>query len=362
MGLLLGASSRGAVFFADETDGPLARRCLKPARMARSEAEPGPIEVALVPGSDAEPLTHVAPRLLEAVPGLYPNMLEDLAETAGGEPGGLRHDDLATLSRVMQVVLHHIEDDATDPGAVRRAREALERPFVHVTLEAEPGSAGPRVYRCDTLDADGIPISPDLRSMLQGLEVGGHLLLHVAQACDDAVHWLAICATRISDRQVQVNLFNPNGWGALAGRNGFDRIPAIGKSLSIEEAAEALSDLNGGVIDFPAAVRSSRAREQWHNVGGGSPLSAWLRAAGPATLQLAPHRMTPQKSEDCGVEVEFAWLASVLPEQDYKLAKAHGLNVLLQAAEANDLDESVTQRLRERITSSLSGHSMATGG
>jgi len=88
-----------------------------------------------------------------------------------------------------------------------------------------------------------------------------------------------------------------------------------------------LSDLDGGVIDFPTAIRSSRARAQWHNVGGGSPLSAWLRAADPeTTLQWHLPRMTPQKRDDCAIEVEFAWLGGVLAEQDYKLAKAHALN------------------------------------
>jgi hypothetical protein len=86
-----------------------------------------------------------------------------------------------------------------------------------------------------------------------------------------------------------------------------------------------------------------------------------LRAVGPESmLQPTGQRMTPQKGQDCLIEVQFAWLASVLPEADYKLAKAHVLNVLTEAAEANDLDEEVLERLRQRATSSLSAHAMAT--
>ncbi|MBW8833131.1 MAG: hypothetical protein JF606_27880 [Burkholderiales bacterium] len=57
----------------------------------------------------------------------------------------------------------------------------------------------------------------------------------------------------------------------------------------------------------------------------------------------------------------FAWLASVLPEADYKLAKAHVLNILTQAALYHDLDKRVVERLREHVTSGLSAHAMPTG-
>lgn len=69
--------------------------------------------------------------------------------------------------------------------------------------------------------------------------------------------------------------------------------------------------------------------------------------------------MKPQKADDCAIEVEFAWLASVLPPADYKLAKAHVLNVLAQAAKTAGWSETELQRLQDRITTSLSGYAMS---
>ena len=76
------------------------------------------------------------------------------------------------------------------------------------------------------------------------------------------------------------------------------------------------------------------------------------------TLEATGRQMTPQKRDDCTLEVEFAWLANVLPEADYKLAKAHVLNMLAHAPAPAGVDEAVLQRLRERVTSSLSGQSV----
>ena len=196
--------------------------------------------------------------------------------------------------------------------------------------------------------------------MLQALGPGEHLLLRASQTQGDAGHALAISLTRLEGDGVRVNLLNPNGWGGIARREHFHQLPAIAKVLSIDQAREALALLSGHVIEPPEVVRSPAALENWHRVANGAPLTAWLRAAGPdSVLQPTRQRMTPQKGQDCLVEVQFAWLASVLPEADYKLAKAHVLNVLTQAGVANDADQPVLERLRQRATSSLSAHAMA---
>jgi hypothetical protein len=198
--------------------------------------------------------------------------------------------------------------------------------------------------------------------MLHALGPGEHLLLRGTQSQGDDAHALAISITRLDGGLVQVNLLNPNGWGGIARREDFVRYPAIGKVLTIDQAHAALVSLSGHVIEPPAVVQSSAARANWHQAENGAPLAAWLRAVGPdSVLRPTGLRMTPQKGQDCLIEVQFAWLASVLPEADYKLAKAHVLNILTEAAEANDLEEEVLERLRQRATSSLSAHAMATG-
>jgi hypothetical protein len=342
-----------AIFHAAQVDDTFAARCEKPERAGRSEVSPGPIEVAVTSTSDDGDVAHVEPALLQALPRIYPNHLEDLAEAAGGQLGGLHTADAIGLSHVMQGVLRHIEQDSTDPVAVRRAFDALERPFIEIMLDAvEQPDGTARGYRCEVVEPDLRYDEPehDLGEMLHALTPGEHLLIRGTQSRGDDAHALAISITRLDGGLVQVNLLNPNGWGGIARREDF------------EQAHAALTSLSGHVIEPPAVVQSSAALANWQQVENGAPFAHWLRAVGPdSILQPTGQRMTPQKGEDCLIEVQFAWLASVLPEADYKLAKAHVLNILTEAAEANDLDEDVLERLRQRATSSLSAHAMATG-
>ena len=354
-----------AIFQAAQVDDTFAARCEKWERAGRSELNPGPIEVVPSSTGNDDGVAHVEPALLQALPGVYPNHVEDLAEAAGGLPGGLDTADAIALSHVVQGVLRHIEQDSTDPVAVRRAFDALERPFIEISLDAvEQPDGTARGYRCEVFEPRRRldEAEHDLGEMLHSLGPGEHLLLRGIQSRGDNAHALAISLTRLDGGLVQVNLLNPNGWGGVARREQFDRFPAVGKVLTVDQAGEALTSLSGQVIEPPAVVRSSAALANWHRVANGSPLTAWLRAVGPdSVLQPTGQRMTPQKGQDCVVEVQFAWLASVLPEADYKLAKAHVLNILTEAGEATHLEEEVLERLRQRATSSLSAHAMATG-
>jgi hypothetical protein len=240
----------------------------------------------------------------------------------------------------------------------------LQRASIELTLiQVDHTGTVSHDYKCKALNSEGFgdEAEGNLGEMLDGLQEGEHLYLRVTQAMHgDDSHSLTISATRIPGNQVQVSLFNPNGWRRIARSDSYSRIPAIGKTVSLKDAREALGSLPGGVIELPAHM-SGGVSPNWHASSAGEPLSVWLSAVNPEMQwQATGQRMTPQKANDCSIEVEFAWLASVLSEADYKLVKAHVLNILTQAALYHQLDKRVVERLRERVTSSLSAHAMAT--
>ncbi|MGM9487158.1 hypothetical protein ACS5PM_07420 [Ideonella sp. YS5] len=300
---------------------------------------------------------YVEPALMQTVSRVEPDLLQMLARTAAGTPAaGVSASAEAALSRVMEGALRHIEANCTDPAAVRRARESLAK---SIAVELVPTPSGGYLSRA----ADGDPVDPGDR--LSRLKEGEHLLVRVSQEVGDEAHALAISATRLPGRQVQLSIFNSHGWGHLSDGLGLavgltTRHPAIGKVMQLEDAGRAMGFLNNRVVNF--SDRTEQEDGAWRAPGAGLPLWVWLQTFGPDGVDLEPTgpQMTPQKSADCGIEVQFAWLASVLPEADYKLAKAHVLNTLAHAPASDDVGEGALQRLRERVTSSLSGHAMAT--
>jgi hypothetical protein len=112
----------------------------------------------------------------------------------------------------------------------------------------------------------------------------------------------------------------------------------------------------------------------WLDPATGTMLEQALHEADPSSPVLTPRReesTTPQKQPaDCGMESYFAWLSTVMPPADYKLAKAAMLHALAELADElarqaspaeKDLLAQARTRLNERLTTSLAGSSVAPG-
>ena len=340
-------------FLADGVNGrPLEDRCEQ--RPARSELHPAPIPVSLAEGPTDGGAVHVTPTLMQTLPPVEPGVLQMLARTAARTPeAGVSDRAEKAFTRIMADALRHMEADCTDPVAVQRARASLMRPFA---VEMAPTPSGGYLAMVEGGDNE----DPGRALML--LEEGEHLFLRVAQQVGLDAHALAISATRLEGGQVRLSIFNSLGWGHMSDglqlASGLtSRHAAVGKLMSLEDASKALSFLNSHVVNF--ADRTPTEDGAWQAPGAGLPLWVWLSTFGTdeADLQPTGPQTTAQKSADCGIEVQFAWLASVLPEPDYKLAKAHVLNALTHAQD--DSDPQALQHLKERVTSSLSGYAMA---
>jgi len=344
-------------FFANGVRGPLKDRCERHPEMA--SLRPGPLEVELAPTSARGKRAHVTPRLMEQVSGMDAAMLRSIADVAGGSNVGIDADEEVVLSNVMRSAVRQIAATCIDPDAVGRTIRALERPFVLFSFAAI-GEDDRYVSRGAAFTPQG---APHLAETLVQLERGEHVLVRIAldrnaPGIEPDGHRLNMTATRQSDDTVQLSVINSNGWPVVARDRGFARAPGIAKTVSIDHACEALESLHRRAFE---PTRDYRA--QWHRLDAGAPLYTWLRdeVEPDSRIDVTRQRARPQKQPDCAIEVEFAWLASVLHKADYKLVKAHVLNTFLQAAVANGSPPAVVQRLRNRLTSSLSARAMESG-
>jgi hypothetical protein len=366
LGRLQANNSATLDFLPDGFDGPLEDRRGAADLAARGDVAPGPIPVLLSPVQTEAGLASVEPALLQNAPGVEARDLRTLADVAGGRPGGVDLVEGSTLSLIIEATLRFIEPNATDPAAVQRAREALEQPYTEVQL-VKSG----RGYHCSAHGLEsqyGSAPQQALGDRLLQLDEGAHLVVRANQAvpvmADGQEAWkghaLMVSATRLPQGQVQMTIFNSHGWGYID-ESLSNRDPGIGKVMPLQEACAALDSLQGGVVSLPGSMW--KKSNEWNDPAIGLALAIWLGKAGSEpTLEATGRQMKPQKRDDCTVEVEFAWLAHVLPEADYKLAKAHVLNMLLHAPAPEGVEEAVLQRLRERVTSSLSAHSVAGAG
>ena len=373
MGSLTGTLASGLTFHPSSIDGPLAARKgifaninfeeLSEKFLQDPDCSPFPdlteislrgIEVVPSPETEVGELPWVRPKLLETVPGVPQNVLTDLADVASG----ICAPTLVNQRR-LPAVLSAALSSTEDPVAVRRAREALDRNSNAISMNQmlELSNGAPGRYRLSTSDTADV----DNHQMLQSLDEGEHLLLSVGQwDAQGTAHALAISATRLEEGNVRLSVFNSNGWTKSDGNGSAPHSPAVFKTMSITDAVAALRTLDEMGL-APAVDLPRPWLERWGDSSEGTPLLSWLRNAGPrdAMPLLSEQRMTPQKSVDCSIEVQFAWLASVLPPADYKLAKAHTLNVLAQAAETTGRSELELERLQDRITTSLSGYAVS---
>lgn len=351
-GVLTSQDGTTPTFIANKVDGPLAKRTV-------ATTQPGPIAVEVDSTYRRADRVRVTPRLMDQVPGLTPQMLRRVAEIAAGEVGGASATEQVNLARLMEAAVRQIAGHGTDPVAVGRALRALEQPFVRLLLDA---AVGEDRYEAPDAWNDARAIL-NLPERLKDLAQGEHLLTRIGLAREARGHALAISATRLSDSEVRLTLINSGGWKLGARRPGFEAEPvlAVAKTVSLNDACIALASLRDGV-EPTAEFQSSPHRHDWHQPVEGAPLYAWLDKVDPnSRLMPTEHRLKPQKGRDCAIETEFAWLATVLPKADYKLAKAHVLNTLLQTAMTTGLRHGVRERLRDRVTTSLSAHAMETG-
>jgi hypothetical protein len=297
--------------------------------------------------------------------------LEALVRVAGGAwEERLDWNQQAAVQHLLGRSLQAVAPQCTDPEAARRAARALDQDSELFLLFGLAGLCGLEDRVAASFDAAAFG------RQLAGLEPAQHAYVRITLVNGEAAHALAIGVRREADGRVRLSIINPAGWPQAEARMGGLVQPgravlAVYKTVGIHAAVAAMSALlEGRMPDCPEAqgVRGPASP--------GHALHAWLEGidAGATAPQADFHGTgrpllgVAQKEDDCPIERVFAFMATVLPPADYKLAKAAGLNALVQVADrleppgtaaAGSPLQAARQRLQQRITTTLSGYMVA---
>jgi hypothetical protein len=297
--------------------------------------------------------------------------LKRIVQECGATGDGLDDQEAIALKHLLRLTLREAGPQCADPQAVAHAAQALGGRHCEVNLRYQPdldGAGEPRLAIYANFDAT---ITRDTVTSLSPGKIWHVQFVH-NRVEETGGHSLGLAVQKQADGRVRLSVINSNGWPMQPRARGACT-PGVFKTMGQDEAVAAIQDLlSGGIPPRPEGM----SMRDWTFTGLGRPLLTWFKGAGPADAEIStdfhgtgrPLASSPQKTEDCTSESLFAFLATVLPPADYKLAKAACLNTLVQicdqleppgTAAANSPLQKARRRLQERITSSLSGHMVA---
>jgi len=303
---------------------------------------------------------------------LTPDALATIVRVAGGaSEERLDWNQQAAVQHLLAHALRQVAPQGADPVEMTRVAHALDSDH-ELFLLYGVSALNPAVDRASASFS-----AKAFKKDLASLRPGRHSYVRVTLVHGNASHALAIAVRKERHGQVRLAAINPAGWPQVpagdVGASSTDRVmPAVFRMMDVDAAATALAGLLARRLPPGPAPEEAPG---W--VRSGEPLRAWLAGLGtasPSGLQAdfhgtgRPLLRADQKGDDCTVERIFAFMATALPPADYKLAKAAGLNLLVQLADRLEPPGTVARGsaledargyLQWRATSSLSGSAVA---
>lgn len=260
--------------------------------------------------------------------------------------GGLSMRDVATVQKIFSAALYAVAAQAQNPQAVQRAADAMAAP-VYVRMEMAGTSRVPFAFA----GASSVG-ARELAGRVANLQPGEHVFLPVTEATRVGGHQLGVSISKKTDGQ-QYRVSITNTLNDVPGR--FVDVSSLGR---LQAALPSL--LSGGFTHSPHAGRVN------YSIGDLSKsLGRWAEGIEPdkqlggAYFNDTELRQPIQNGGSCVVENSFAFIATVLPPRDYKLAKAAVLGamdqILKQAGKGNSDEVTMPDRIKSRITSALRG-------
>jgi hypothetical protein len=290
--------------------------------------------------------------------------LARIVTAMGGLPGGMNAAQRLAARQLLGDALGAVAERCSNPQAARHAAQALAQPpWVSVHVTARAGSLQTLAAQLASEAGQAAAPSTAAAQHLSQLPIGAHLNIPWMQASDQhSGHAMVLGVTRVSEGEARITAVNSVSF------SGFGDV-SHSKTVSLAEAARLLDGLRDGRLPAKPPYLPAPA---WSEPAAGAVLLQALHETAPGRPVDTPPAeasTVPQKQpSDCGVESQLAWLSTVLPSADYKLAKAAMLHAVGELADALAADaepaerallERAHARLAERQTSSLSGSLIA---
>lgn len=291
--------------------------------------------------------TGLQPLSVAELNGLFQN----LGYEKGAQPGvgaGLKRKQQVAVLDMFSSAVNDLARRHPERPALRSAAQALANPiYLQIGTRPDPARAGLAL-------ASGGSQSPDqARQAVARLKQGEHIYFPVIYGPRGVQHAVGVSVSRTGTDE------NPRFRVSMTDTE--RQTPGMFVDISARRLFRALPDLVNGTLGQPApALAQAIAAPNFRK-----PLRQWLASLSPSKSTQSAYfddkvlRQPVQAGSSCVSENAFAFLATVLPPSDYKLAKAASLNVALQLAQQHFAavggGQEILARMKERATSALAG-------
>ena len=193
----------------------------------------------------------------------------------------------------------------------------------------------------------------DMANRLRGLHVGEHAFYLITNSSFASNHMMGLSMTRLGANRARVSLANPAD-------------PTVGRFVDVplRHIEHGLAGFFSGEVfkRICATFVPQSVAEMPTEPESGTMFTEWMKSLHPkaklsnAYFEGKPLMQTPQKGGACTVESIFALMATTLPRDAYKLAKAACLSTVLAMGRASEvMSPEECARLEARMTSAWGG-------
>lgn len=266
---------------------------------------------------------------------------------------GMNAAGVAFATRVFSIALGQVASLSPHKDSLRSVADALEHSGL-IMVDRRPRRISEDEFEQNFSIKSRISAN-DMADTLQGLRVGEHAYYLIDNGSFVGAHMVGLSMSRIDDDMARVSLVNPVD--KAVGQFADVPIGRVKEGLASFFSGEAFKDTCKNFV--PVSISQIPTQLE-----SGTIFTEWIKSLHPdknKTLSTEyfdgkPLLQTPQKGGSCTIESIFALMATTLPRDAYKLAKAACLSTVLAMGQATGVMSPAEQaRIEERVSSAWGG-------